>query len=348
MQPVGPERGQGPAGGMSRAVKAVLALAAAIVTVTGAIAGVRGLLHHDEIAVGAHVSNLSVIGPASLRTFELRERVVAGAHIGGQRIVLAQATVSPTATPEETTTATPTGTPGTSPTATPAGSASPTATGTGDITVLCDPNAPAGGTADCPARSEVDVCLPDAPPDDPVHCPDSVAGEQKAALDGPLETTPTLLQHSLNMGEVCGHDALAGGCALSDAGAPPQTAAARRQAYERIIRGIRSTRTRRGPAGRATPLGMIVGFEVVLRGLAGHDVDVTWTVFAKGAHAHLGSDWFADRRAIRWHLESNRVHHSPSIWVPLPPRRGHYFAQLSVRDESGGDRLTFKPTRVFR
>jgi hypothetical protein len=257
------------------------------------------------------------------------------------RIVLAQ-DATPTASPETTETATPTAT--ATATATEDPTATPTATPDGGtLTILCDPADPAS----CSAPSEVDVCLPDAPPDSPLRCPDDVADAQRQALDGPLETTPPVIRRSVNMGLSCERDALGSGCALSDAGPAPATPAARRVAYERIIQGLRSTRTRSGPHSKATPLGEVVSFDTRLRGLDGQDVAVTWSVFRSGGHARLHSDWFADRRAIVWHVDTDADQGSADIWVPLPPRRGRYFARISVRD-ANGQRLTYADTPVFR
>jgi hypothetical protein len=357
MQAGRPERGQGAAGGVSRAVKLVLAVAGAIVTLTGAIAAVRQLVDHGAPAGGdARVSNVTVTGPASLAVYRMRQRIEPTADTGGATAIrlaatgsdalLAQETVTPTATPSET--ASPAVSPSPSVTVTPEVSPTVTPLGAGEVAVLCDPGVPAGGTDSCPAPREVDVCLPDEPQDSPLRCPGSVAGEQRSALDGPLDTTPPVIRRSVNMGLACERDALGSGCALSDAGPEPQTAAARRLAYEQIIRGIRSTRVRRGPHGRATPLGMIVSFDARLHGLVGKDVDVTWSVFAARTRERLNSDWFADRRAIVWHVESQDDQGSADIWIPLPPHRGAYFARISLRDASDGGRLTYARTPVFR
>src|SRR4051794_25538732 len=110
MEPGLPEHRQAAAGGVSRAVKAVLAVAGAVVTLTGAVAGIRSLLGDDHSGGDANVSNVSVAGPSSLGTFRLRERVQPAANTGGGPIRLAASDpdvllaqdVTPTPTPSPT------------------------------------------------------------------------------------------------------------------------------------------------------------------------------------------------------------------------------------------------------
>jgi hypothetical protein len=92
---------------------------------------------------------------------------------------------------------------------------------------------------------------------------------------------------------------------------------------------------------------MVVSFDARLRGLEGETVNVTWSVYDAGSHARLGTDWFADRRAVVWRIATDEDQGSADIWIPLPPRRGRYFARISLRDATGR-RLTYANTPMFR
>jgi hypothetical protein len=206
---------------------------------------------------------------------------------------------------------------------------------------VCSRSAPPGDPAHCGDPSLVELCVWDARPASPFHCPDLLAATNARRAESSLRTQTFAIRSRVVAGDACGRDIRSPGCPFHDL-----VRAGGRDTYRRLVAGIRATRARPARGHRADLLGMVVSFDADLEELANRDVEVTWSIYGIGSPRGLAAGWYRDRRALRWQVESRHDHGSADVWIPLPPRRGRYFARLALRQEDGS-RLTYADTKPF-
>ena len=71
--------------------------------------------------------------------------------------------------------------------------------------------------------------------------------------------------------------------------------------------------------------------DVVLTGLQGKEVSLSWSIFSKDASTRLQGNWLNDMTA--YELEATTAHDTGSVelWAPLPKARGKYFIRTTLR-----------------
>ncbi len=83
------------------------------------------------------------------------------------------------------------------------------------------------------------------------------------------------------------------------------------------------------------PLGAEVSFNVSLKGYAGEDLTVAWTLVGRADKRALARPWWRD--IVVAHVKSTVDEESlpGSFWVPMPPERGDYLVKVVLLDPGG-------------
>jgi hypothetical protein len=95
--------------------------------------------------------------------------------------------------------------------------------------------------------------------------------------------------------------------------------------------------------GAREPVGVAVDFDLTLDNLKGRNVEVHWSMYRTGAGSPLESRWAQNRTVFSGRVDGSKQTVSRQFWVPLPPRHGHYFLQLSAWD--GRTRLDYSNSK---
>ena len=101
-----------------------------------------------------------------------------------------------------------------------------------------------------------------------------------------------------------------------------------------------------GAEPKLSPLGVVVNFSAQIDGYRGKESVVRWSLFNARERTRMPQSWLRNRVALRLIPEAGSDRGSPSVWVPLPRRRGPYFVRLELLDDRG-NRLDKADTKSF-
>jgi hypothetical protein len=105
--------------------------------------------------------------------------------------------------------------------------------------------------------------------------------------------------------------------------------------------------SRQGVFGhRRQPLGVAVHFSVDLVGYEGRLLLIEWSLCSAQTGRPLPREWLRNVPAEEVRPTTERLKHPGNFWVPLPPKRGHYYLRLRVFD--GGSEAVQTQTRSFK
>jgi hypothetical protein len=102
-------------------------------------------------------------------------------------------------------------------------------------------------------------------------------------------------------------------------------------------------RSRMVAGGKREVLGVAVEVEVRLVGFAGRTAFVHWSLYSKRTGRAVPADWQRSRLGGRLTATSQDETKILRFFVPLPPRRSLYYADLSVYDDEGSERARCAP-----
>jgi hypothetical protein len=102
-------------------------------------------------------------------------------------------------------------------------------------------------------------------------------------------------------------------------------------------------RSRPAAGGKREVLGVAVEVEVRLVGFAGRTAFVHWSLYSKRTGRPVPADWQRRRLGGKVTAQSQDDTKIVRFFVPLPPRRSLYYADLSVYDEEGSERAGCAP-----
>jgi hypothetical protein len=106
---------------------------------------------------------------------------------------------------------------------------------------------------------------------------------------------------------------------------------------------MRLARSRPAGNGKREVLGLAVEVEVRLVGFAGRTAFVHWSLYSKRTGRPVPADWQRSRLGGRLSASSPDETKILRFFVPLPPRRSLYYADLSVYDDEGSERAGCSP-----
>ena len=147
--------------------------------------------------------------------------------------------------------------------------------------------------------------------------------ELRKAVDGDEDACPAV---NLLIGPVKGKDAAANAQAVLDA--------------------LRHTKRRERSGEKRQVEGVMVSFDVELKGAPGNEADVRWSLYrTKGGRVPY--PWLIRHRVSEIEGQADRDMGSGDFWVPLPELRGQFKVRLEVFREKDS-RLTYRESHPFR
>jgi len=78
-------------------------------------------------------------------------------------------------------------------------------------------------------------------------------------------------------------------------------------------------------------LGVVVRSDIVLVGLKGKKVTLSWSMWSKDGSKRLSGDWLNDTLAYELEATTARDTASVELWVPLPKQVGKYIIRSTLR-----------------
>ncbi|HKH17893.1 MAG TPA: hypothetical protein VKA57_10235 [Solirubrobacteraceae bacterium] len=212
---------------------------------------------------------------------------------------------------------------------------------------------PAGGEP-CPTASEVSelgVEVPEGCPSPGLDCPDAaevarnatvpegcpIEGLADAADPDDAKRTSEELNQQYDMGRGCSGDPAGSRCALNQVArsAGGIQAGSRAESLVRVREVLAGTRTKLGRDGKRRPMGMMVSFDVTVRGLSGERLDVFWSMLSADSSRPLDQSWLRNTRAATLRPSATTDQLQKDLWLPLPKQRGRYRARVTLLDERG-------------
>jgi hypothetical protein len=114
---------------------------------------------------------------------------------------------------------------------------------------------------------------------------------------------------------------------------------------KKLLQILDGTRSLEVSNGVTEPIGVAISFDIALEGFRSRRVDVRWSLFSAGRRAKVPQDWLVSRKALVAIPEANFDRESGEFWIPLPKKRGPYFARVSAWHQN--NKLDFSDSEPF-
>jgi hypothetical protein len=302
---------------VAKAVVAVVIAAGAVATSIGAIIALWPDPDQPPAVLGAEFSDITVDENIPLGEFTLRETELEGAaagsglssHVVASTVGQRAASVTDTATVQETDTGTTgatdtTGTTGTTDT-------TGTTTGTTDTTGTDTTDENEGFIR--PLGNEARRRLDDAV-DEALKNPDvgdlELGSGCETALDE--EECPVTMFFKV---------------AKDEETSPSEDA-------EQLVTFFKEVKKRPLSTGEREPLGIAVNYKLTATGFRDQTIFVRWELHRRGG-GELPYEWLRKQPPAGWVGEADTDSVSPNLWIPLPVTSGPFFVRLIAENENG-------------